>query len=48
MTPKEFRRYYIEHGRMPNSDKVDLTKRSPSLEREKRRSGLVPFAETRV
>jgi AraC-like DNA-binding protein len=37
MTPKEFRRYYVEHGRMPNSDKFDLTKRSPSLEREKRR-----------
>ncbi len=36
MTPKEFRRYYVKHGRMPELDKVDLTKRSPSLEREKR------------
>jgi transcriptional regulator GlxA family with amidase domain len=38
MTPKEFRRYYVKHGRMPDLDKVDLTKRSPSLERAKRRS----------
>ena len=33
MTPKEFRQYYVKHGRMPELDKVDLTKRSPSLER---------------
>jgi AraC-like DNA-binding protein len=37
MTPKEFRRYYVERGGMPEIDKVDLTKRSPSLESEKRR-----------
>lgn len=36
MTPREFRRYYVEHGSMPQPDKIDLTKRSPSLEREKR------------
>ena len=36
MTPKEFRRHYVKHGRMPELDRVDLTKRSPSLEREKR------------
>jgi AraC-like DNA-binding protein len=33
MTPKEFRRYYVKHGRMPELEKVDLRKRSPSLER---------------
>ena len=37
MTPKEFRRYYLKHGRMPEIDYQDLTKRSPSLERAKRR-----------
>ena len=40
MTPKEFRRHYVKHGRMPELDKVDLTKRSPSLEREKRREAI--------
>ncbi len=35
MTPKEFRRHYVKHGRLPELDKVDLTKRSPSLERGK-------------
>jgi transcriptional regulator GlxA family with amidase domain len=39
MTPKHFRRYYAEHGRMPDLDEVDLTKRSPSLEKAKRRNG---------
>jgi transcriptional regulator GlxA family with amidase domain len=33
MTPKEFRRHYVKHGRLPESDMVDLTQRSPSLER---------------
>jgi AraC-like DNA-binding protein len=37
MTPKQFRQYYVKHGRMPELDKVDLTKRSPSLERDKRK-----------
>ena len=36
MTPKEFRGYYVKHGRMAELDRVDLTKRSPSLERGKR------------
>jgi AraC-like DNA-binding protein len=37
MTPKEFRRYFIDHGRIPDSfSNEDLTKRSPSLERRKR------------
>ena len=40
MTPKEFRRHYVKHGRMPESDEFDLTKRSPSLEREKRREAI--------
>src|ERR1700691_3556498 len=35
MTPKEFRRYYLKHGRMPELDRVDLTKRPPSLERQR-------------
>lgn len=38
MTPREFRRYYVTHGRMPSLDQVDLTKRSPSLEKTKRRT----------
>jgi hypothetical protein len=38
MTPKEFRSYYLKHGRMPKLDHPDLTKRSPSLEHVKRRT----------
>ncbi len=37
MAPKEFRRHYTRHGRLPELEIVDLTKRSPSLERAKRR-----------
>jgi AraC-like DNA-binding protein len=38
MTPKEFRRFVVEHRRMPDSDAgTDLTKRSPSLEHPARR-----------
>ena len=38
MTPKEFRRFVAEHGRMPDSEPgTDLTKRSPSLEHPIRR-----------
>jgi len=38
MTPKAFRRFVVEQGRMPHSLRAaDLTKRSPSL--ETRRSG---------
>jgi AraC-like DNA-binding protein len=37
MTPKEFRSYFVKHGCIPDSsNKTDLTKRSPSLERRKR------------
>jgi transcriptional regulator GlxA family with amidase domain len=33
MTPKEFRRFVLKHGRMPEKvPSADLTKRSPSLE----------------
>ncbi len=39
MSPKEFRRHYVKHGRMPDLHEVDLTKRSPSLERAKPRNG---------
>jgi len=38
MTPKEFRLYYEKHGRMPELEAFDMTKRSPSLDREKRRA----------
>ncbi len=39
MTPKEFRRYYPQHGRLPDPiGASDLTKRSPSLEAGKRTS----------
>ena len=38
MSPNEFRRQYVKHGRMPDLDHVDLTRRSPSLETAKRRS----------
>jgi len=38
MTPKEFRRFAAEHGRMPDSEPgTDLNKRSPSLEHPIRR-----------
>jgi AraC-like DNA-binding protein len=43
MTPKEFRRYYMEHGRMPDLDEVDLTKRPPSLEKATRRNARPRF-----
>jgi AraC-like DNA-binding protein len=39
MTPKEFRRFVVQHGRMPDSPpETDLTKRSPSLEHSARRA----------
>jgi AraC-like DNA-binding protein len=40
MTPKEFRQYYVKHGRMPDLDEFDLTKRSPSLEKMKGREQM--------
>ena len=39
VSPKEFRRYYLRNGRMPELHDVDLTKRSPSLERARPRIG---------
>jgi AraC-like DNA-binding protein len=34
MTPREFRRFVVKHGRMPNAKpELDLTQRSPSLEK---------------
>lgn len=38
MTPKEFRRSYASHGRIPELDEVDLTIRSPSLEKPHQRN----------
>jgi transcriptional regulator GlxA family with amidase domain len=38
MSPREFRQYYLRHGSMPELDEFELTKRSPSLERPKRRN----------
>jgi AraC-like DNA-binding protein len=37
MSPKEFRRYHAKHGRMPDSAEIDLSRRSPSLEKTSRR-----------
>ena len=37
MSPREFRQYYLKHGIMPDLGEFELTKRSPSLERPKRR-----------
>ena len=38
MTPREFRRFVVEYGRMPESPpEVELTKRSPSLETRAKR-----------
>lgn len=43
MTPKDFRRFVVKHGRMPDSPpKEDLSKRSPSLEMRTKR----PNSET--
>jgi AraC-like DNA-binding protein len=44
MTPKQFRRSYVQHGRIPEWDEVDLAKRSPSLEMVKRRKVGSGFA----
>ena len=38
MSPREFRQYYLKHGIMPGLGEFELTKRSPSLERPKRRN----------
>jgi len=47
MSPKEFRRYYVKHGRMPDLEEFDLTKRSPSLETSKRRNLSTTFGASR-
>jgi AraC-like DNA-binding protein len=36
MSPREFRRYFMQHGSMPGLDEIELTKRPPSLESPKR------------
>jgi AraC-like DNA-binding protein len=47
MTPKEFRRFVVKYGRMPNSQpELDLTKRSPSLEQRAKRSNPVPESQS--
>lgn len=38
MSPTEFKRYYMQHGTMPGAGELELTKRSPSLERPGRRN----------
>jgi AraC-like DNA-binding protein len=40
MAPREFRRYYAQHGSMPVVDDIGLTRRSPSLDRPKRQNGI--------
>lgn len=47
MTPREFRRFVVQYGRMPDSPpEVELTKRSPSLEtRAKRLNSETDFAQ---
>jgi AraC-like DNA-binding protein len=45
MTPKEFRRQYSKHTSLPDADEFALTKRSPSLERaKKKRRNCIPKA----
>ena len=47
MTPKEFRRYFMKHGCMPDPlDKLDLTRRSPSLEGKNKKRGPVTLSQT--
>ena len=47
MTPKEFRRFVVKYGRMPNSKpELDLTKRSPSLEQRAKRPIPVPESQS--
>jgi AraC-like DNA-binding protein len=40
MSPMDFRRLYTKHCGAPDPDEVDLTRRSPSLERTKQRDGI--------
>jgi AraC-like DNA-binding protein len=47
MTPKEFRHFVVKHGRMPElQPELDLTKRSPSLDRQAKRS--IPRSAPRI
>jgi hypothetical protein len=47
MTPREFRRFVVKYGRMPNAKaELDLTQRSPSL--EKRGKMPIPILEPRT
>jgi transcriptional regulator GlxA family with amidase domain len=47
MTPKEFRRFVLKYGRMPDAQaEPGLTKRSPSL--EQRAKGTIPKSATRI
>jgi hypothetical protein len=47
MTPKEFRRFVVKYGRMPDvQPEIDLTKRSPSLEQRAKMS--VPKSASRI
>ena len=43
MTPKDFRRQYSKHTSLPVADEFALTKRSPSLDRAKKRSDETAF-----
>jgi len=47
MTPKEFRHFVVKHGRMPElQPELDLTKRSPSLDRQAKMS--IPRSAPRI
>jgi AraC-like DNA-binding protein len=46
MSPREFRRFYRKHGSLPGPDDFELTKRSPSLERPKRRNARATMTAT--
>jgi AraC-like DNA-binding protein len=49
MTPKEFRRYFMKHGCMPDwLNKLDLTKRPPSLEGKNRKVGADHFQQKKL
>jgi AraC-like DNA-binding protein len=40
MSPRDFRNYYLKHGRMPGPGDIDLTRRSPSLEKTNPRTDI--------
>jgi Helix-turn-helix domain len=46
MTPKEFRRFVVKYGRLPDvQPEIDLTKRSPSLEQRAKSRFQNPLLE---